>query len=319
MAGILDVCVDECPVAVVDIETTGLHPHADRVVEISVVRWEPDREPELVLDTLVDPERTVAATEIHGITDDDVVGAPTFTQLAGSVADALAGAVLAAYNVYFDVRFLAAEFKRSRFTYLPPHLCLMYMRPMLDLGRKCSLGEACRELGIEHKDLHAAALDATAGAHLWALYQQTMQDLGIRTFEDLRNRKRYKFGESFEIDPLDPGICKGLCRADHLKPRSAAGPAADPAESRRIHVREYWGAVTAAVADLKITDEELAGLQAARARLNLSDEEIRAVHGRVFAGMLGDALADSLVTEEEWDGLRRLHQCLRELGWAPGM
>ena len=100
MTGIQSQRIAETPIAIVDFETTGLTPGADRVVEVSIVRVEPGQRSELVLDTLVDPCRAMAATEIHGITDDDVQGAPRFSEIAEDVAQALSGAVVAAYNVY---------------------------------------------------------------------------------------------------------------------------------------------------------------------------------------------------------------------------
>lgn len=64
--------IEETPVAVIDFETTGLTPGYDRVVEVSVVRVDPGERPKLVYDTLVNPARPMAATEIHGISDADV-------------------------------------------------------------------------------------------------------------------------------------------------------------------------------------------------------------------------------------------------------
>ena len=83
--GIANLPIDETPIAVVDLETTGLYPGCDRIVEISVVRLQPGRPAELVLDTLVNPRRRVRATEIHGITDADVEDAPEFDELVGDV------------------------------------------------------------------------------------------------------------------------------------------------------------------------------------------------------------------------------------------
>ena len=54
--GIVDELVQRTPVAVVDFETTGLTAGPDRVIEVSIVRVEPGREPRVVLDTLVRPD-----------------------------------------------------------------------------------------------------------------------------------------------------------------------------------------------------------------------------------------------------------------------
>ncbi len=80
--GISGRSIADTPITVVDTETTGLYPGGDRVIELAVVRIEPNAEPVLVLDTLLNPGRRVAATEIHGITDADVADAPTFADVA---------------------------------------------------------------------------------------------------------------------------------------------------------------------------------------------------------------------------------------------
>jgi len=314
---VLETPVSQAPLAVVDIETTGLHPGADRVVEISVVRIEPGGGPTLALDTLVNPNRRVAATEIHGITDDDVSDAPTFDDIAGNVAQALSGAVVAGYNVYFDVRFLEDEFRRVRLRQTPPHVCLMYMRPMLGLGRKCCLADACKAHGIRHEEAHTAAFDAMAGAGLWQLYASAMAEQGIETFGDLRRLKSYKFLDSLSLPMLREWMIAFLPQSGRMKPRSQSR-ISDDTKRRVARVREYLDAVIVSVADLELTAEEIDGLARKRAQLNLTPDELRAVHGRVFAAMLSEALADSSITETEWQRLGQLHECLRELGWAPG-
>ncbi len=319
---IIDSPVQGVPVAVVDIETTGLYPGADRLVELSVVRVEPGQPAQLVLNTLINPDRRVAATEIHGITDADVADAPRFRDVAGDLARALAGSVLAAYNVYFDVRFLEDEFGRVGLRAVPPYLCLMYLRPMLGLGKKCCLSEACRAHGIKHEGAHTAAFDALASAGLWHLYQRTMADRGVRTFRDLAGLRSYKFVESFVRPPLDATTAASLPSSQHLKARTPItlhAEAGREPRARATQVHEYWDALTAALADLELSDSEIADLQAKREELGLQVDELRALHGRAFAAMLAEALADSSITEDEWARLRRLHDCLRQLGWAPGM
>ena len=119
MISVLERQIIETPLAIVDLETTGLMAGGDKIVEVAVVRAEPGATPQLVLNTLVDPHRPVAATEIHGITDADVAGAPDIMEIAGNIADGVENAVLASYNVYFDIKFLEIEYsKTSRFLFL---------------------------------------------------------------------------------------------------------------------------------------------------------------------------------------------------------
>ena len=95
---------------VIDVETTGLFPEMhDRIVEIGVVYLSHDGQIQDHWTTLVNPERDVGPTRIHGITPSDVVGAPTFAELAPYVLRAVSGRIVVAHNADFDLRFLAHE------------------------------------------------------------------------------------------------------------------------------------------------------------------------------------------------------------------
>ena len=203
VAGILERGVHETPIAVVDFETTGLSAGWDRVVEVSVVRVEPGEEPRLALDTLVNPRRQVGATFIHGITDSDVADAPAFEEVAGDFVRALSGAVVAAWNVYFDMSFLRMELARAGVGIVPPHFCLMYMRQMLGIGRHCRLGEACRAHGIPNPRAHSAGSDALVSARILGIYLERMREEGILTWSDLAGHGKYKFVSSWLTEPLD--------------------------------------------------------------------------------------------------------------------
>src|SRR5262245_47733991 len=200
MPSLAALSIDQTPVAILDFETTGLSPGRDRVIEVAVVRVEPGREPQLVLDTLVNPRRRMACTEIHGITDADVADAPEFAEIADDVLAAIGGSALAAYNVYFDMKFLTHELERAGRVGMTPHFFLMYLRPMLDLGRRCTLGDACQEHGISIGDQHHAAADAMPEADLYRFYQSVLRERQIRTFGELAQLRSYKFCESFEFE-----------------------------------------------------------------------------------------------------------------------
>ncbi|WP_300918099.1 3'-5' exonuclease, partial [Corynebacterium stationis] len=63
-------------------------------------------------DTLINPECAIANSSVHKITDVDVAQAPTFADIANTVALLLAGRMMVAHNASFEQRFLRQEFAR---------------------------------------------------------------------------------------------------------------------------------------------------------------------------------------------------------------
>jgi DNA polymerase-3 subunit epsilon len=105
------------PLCVFDLEATGVDPANDRIVDISIVRREPDGA-ETSLSSLVDPQVPIPpeSTAIHKITDAMVSGQPTLKELVPRILTILDGADLCGYNLLkYDVPLLAAEFKRAGF------------------------------------------------------------------------------------------------------------------------------------------------------------------------------------------------------------
>lgn len=224
----------------------------------------------------------MACTEIHGITDRDVADAPTFQDVAGQVLAALSGCVVAAYNVYFDMRFLEYELRDVGREGLPPHLCVMYLRPMLGLGKRCSLELAREHHGVDYAPVHQAAVDAAATACLMQHYLEVTERQGLRTFEDLANLGSDKFVESFGRAPIVHGDARpgSVAAKPRPLPSVVAGllGAADAAAPEVVQSRPVgasrppdarcWDALTTALADLDISEQELCELQALASMLD---------------------------------------------------
>lgn len=103
------------PIAFLDLETTGINIAADRIVEISVLRINPDGREDW-MSARVNPGMPIPpkATAIHGITDEDVASSPSFKEIARNLGIFLEGCDLAGYNaIKFDIPLLAEEFLRA--------------------------------------------------------------------------------------------------------------------------------------------------------------------------------------------------------------
>jgi len=102
------------PIAFIDLETTGINISADRIVEISVLKINPNGSEEWMI-SRINPEMPIPpkSTAIHGITDADVTDAPKFREIAKNLAAFLEGTDLAGFNaIKFDIPVLAEEFLR---------------------------------------------------------------------------------------------------------------------------------------------------------------------------------------------------------------
>lgn len=109
------------PLVVLDVESTSAQPETARVCQIALHIFWPDREPK-AWSSLVNPGIPIpaASTEVHGITDEMVKDSPKFQDLSKNLYGGLSGADIAGYNVFFDIRVLAQEFKRCGLTFDPP-------------------------------------------------------------------------------------------------------------------------------------------------------------------------------------------------------
>jgi len=109
----------EKPVAFFDLETTGVAVGKDRIVEISILKVHPNGKEESKT-YKVNPEMPIPeeTTKIHGISNEDVKGAPTFKDIAPEVMLFLKDCDLAGYNSNkFDVPVLVEEFYRVGFDF----------------------------------------------------------------------------------------------------------------------------------------------------------------------------------------------------------
>ncbi|NPA46098.1 MAG: 3'-5' exonuclease [Chlorobi bacterium] len=103
------------PIAVFDLETTGIDTSKDRIVEISILRVETDGT-ETVYTRRVNPGMPIPAqaTAVHGITDEDVKDAPRFEEIAAEVYALINDAYLAGFNSNrFDLPMLVEELLRA--------------------------------------------------------------------------------------------------------------------------------------------------------------------------------------------------------------
>lgn len=155
---------------VLDTETTGFDPEkGDRIVEIGCVELINRKLTGNNFHVYINPERVVSdeVIEVHGITNEFLVGKPVFAQVAQAFFDYIRGAELVIHNAAFDMRFINWELNNlwSGFGPTEQHctvLDTLLMARDLHPGQKNSLDALCRRYDIDNSDrvLHGALLDA---------------------------------------------------------------------------------------------------------------------------------------------------------------
>ena len=163
-----------------DLETTGVDPGTDRIVEISILRVEPDGS-RVTRTRRINPGRPIpeGATAVHGIRDEDVADAPSFRQIAKGLAETLEGADLAGFNVArFDIPLLDREFRDSGFDLGLDKRRIVDAMTIFHRMEPRDLSAATRfYLGREHSGAHEAEADVAASFEILEAQLERYDDL----------------------------------------------------------------------------------------------------------------------------------------------
>lgn len=153
------------PLSILDIEATGISPRADRIIELAILRLDPDGTEQLRT-WLVNPTIPipVETTAIHGITDDVVKNCPTFPQVAEEVKAFLGNSDLGGYNIgRFDVPMLCEEFLRTGVVFDAESRRMLDAQRIFHLREPRDLSAALKfYCGEAHVDAHGAEGDVRA-------------------------------------------------------------------------------------------------------------------------------------------------------------
>ncbi|MPZ15492.1 MAG: hypothetical protein GEU73_13905 [Chloroflexi bacterium] len=174
---------------VVDLETTGLSPAHDRVIEIAAVRVR-DGQVRGRWRSLVDPGMAVPSyvTALTGISTGMLARAPVFRELVDPFRRFLGGAILVAHQVSFDNGFLHHEFVRlGEVGFAPDLLCTIKLARRLFPGLPAyTLESLIQRFGLTLGRQHRALPDAMATADLLNMLVCRAVSDGAESWHDLR-------------------------------------------------------------------------------------------------------------------------------------
>lgn len=303
---------------VLDVETTGLSPRDDRILEIALVHLGEDGRALDEWATRIDPQGPVGATHIHGITQADVEGQPLFQALAPQVAHWIGDRPVVAHNATFDLAFLRGEFERAGWE-MPTlaSFCTLggsydYL-PNLDRRR---LADCCGAAGVRQEHAHSALGDARATAELFAVYLARDPHLARRV-----RSAGYKWPEG----PSKPTTewTPRPQQSGHVR-FTPSRPAAPPLvkqlsalsltevidEGAPVGSLAYLETLLTALEDGELSAAESQQLAALSYAYELSDSDLMTVHRAFMLALAHRALDDGHVSRSERQELHHLASAL---------
>lgn len=149
--------------AVIDTETTHINPTWARIIDVAVIHLNDDLTINRTWQTLIHPNTKsipADATAVHGITIDDLTGAPLFHEIAPELTRQLTGHLIVGFNIKFDLRIIEKEYERAAAEF--------YCPLFLDLQQAGAgtLTDLCEELNTPTRPSRRAITDATATAEV---------------------------------------------------------------------------------------------------------------------------------------------------------
>lgn len=316
--------------AVIDVETTGLSPKMDRVIELAVVRVDSSGRVVDEWATRFNPEGPVGATHIHGITDADVAQAPLFRDVAPLIAPQIAGLPIAAHNARFDLAFLRAEFRRAGWDvpWLPAYCTLNGSHHYMPHLRRRRLIDCCWDAGIRLDDAHSALGDARATAALLSHYLQRPaggpQDHSLTSASLEARTVVWPSGPS--LAPIEVWTGTSQRRTASRPSRSAPARPQQPAliaqltklslldvldEGAPVGALTYIETLLDALEDGVINDEEAAVLQDLVEVYELDPATLTQAHRAFLLALAHHALDDGHVSGDERQQLQSIAKALR--------
>jgi DNA polymerase III subunit epsilon len=297
---------------VVDLETTGLFPQQhDRIVEIGVVFVSDAGEIEGEWSTLINPQRDVGPTEIHGVSARDVLEAPTFAEIAPALLDAMRGRTLVAHNARFDLRFLDYELGRAGLPFVggqPIGLCTMEWAPRYLHAGSRKLVDCCDAAGIHIANQHDALCDAHATAEL-LVHLMALVGKPPPWFSLLDSTRAFDWpagGATAGPVAMVGRTTAAPARVDAWLDRIVAGmPHWDD-----IRIESYLEVLESALLDRHLSAHEENALVETAIGLGIERDMLTGIHRDYLNSMAAVAMADGVVTATERTDLETVARLL---------
>lgn len=167
-----------------DLETTGLHPKNDRILEIGAVKVVNGKETE-VFSQLINPDTPISPiiTQVTGINDEMVKDCPFVQDVLPDFIDFCDCEVILGHNLMFDYSFLTVNAVNMDLKFEKKGIdTLKIARKYLADLESRKLDYLCSYYGIEDKEHHRAFNDAAVTSRLYQKLSELFDNEEDNTF-----------------------------------------------------------------------------------------------------------------------------------------
>ena len=203
--------INDMPMVIVDIETTGGRYYNHRIIEIGMIKVQ-DGKQIGEYQALINPECLIPAsiTTLTGITNDMVADAPVFRDIQQEIFDFLEGSIFVAHNARFDYGFVKKEFERLDVRFTAKVLCSVRLsRRLFPRFKRHNLSIIMERYNIAIENRHRALDDARAVWEFFKVIRDTVpEDRQARAIKDIVRKPSIppKLTTDVEGVPESPGV-----------------------------------------------------------------------------------------------------------------
>lgn len=157
----------------IDVETTGLSPVYNELIEISAIKYEKAKKKD-TFSTLIRPKKEISdtITNITGITNEMVKNAPKIEQVMPKLIKFIGDYPIVAHNANFDYSFLQNNSQKS-FSKNKVIDTVAISRKMLPSLPNHKLNTVSKYIGIEEDGFHRAEFDCECCAKIYIKYLES--------------------------------------------------------------------------------------------------------------------------------------------------
>ena len=194
---------------ILDTETTGLDFYDDRIIEIGIVELIDNVLTQNYFHEYINPEINISlsAQKVHGISNEFLIGKPTFNNVARKFLDFIKDDTIIIHNAEFDINFINKELQNCGLNNIKNSVIDTIKIAKKEFpGQTVNLDALCKKLDVKNtrQNFHGALLDATLLSKVYLKLTTGKQENFNLTKNKLVNLNNNQESKNFKMNFSTP-------------------------------------------------------------------------------------------------------------------